>query len=295
MSINSIVRSKGYKSFMAKLYGIGASVVILGALFKINHYPGANYMLIAGMGVEAIIFFFSAFEPMHVEYDWSLVYPELAGMSVSDKIPQKTQKAGSVTQQLDAMLTEAKIGPELINSLGQGLKNLSETTSQLGSLSSATVAADKFVKNMEEAGQSVTSLSDAYKKAAENVNKDVSLSDEYLASVKNASSAITNLANIYNETASALSKGDTSYTEELKRMAGSLSSINALYELQIQNATAQLDATKQVQDKVQTLVTNFADSSEEVLRYKQQVDALSQKVTALNTVYGNMLAAMQAK
>ena len=80
MSINSLVRTRGYKLFMAKLYGWGASVVILGALFKIQHYPGAGLMLICGLSTEAIIFFFSAFEPPHVEPDWSLVYPELGGM-----------------------------------------------------------------------------------------------------------------------------------------------------------------------------------------------------------------------
>ena len=78
--IDNVVRSKAYKETSAKLYGLGASVVIIGALFKINHWPGATIMLIIGMGIEALIFFVSAFEPLHVTYDWSLVYPELAGM-----------------------------------------------------------------------------------------------------------------------------------------------------------------------------------------------------------------------
>ena len=78
--IDNLVRSKGYKSFMGKLYGVGASVVIVGAMFKIMHWPGADLMIVVGMSTEAIIFFFSAFEPLHVEYDWSLVYPELAGV-----------------------------------------------------------------------------------------------------------------------------------------------------------------------------------------------------------------------
>ena len=70
--------SKNFKKFMAKLYGWGASVVILGALFKINHYPYANEMLIVGLGTEALMFFFSAFDPVHTEPEWSLVYPQLA-------------------------------------------------------------------------------------------------------------------------------------------------------------------------------------------------------------------------
>ena len=106
---------KVWKQFMAKLYGFGAAVVIVGALFKIQHWPGASYMLTAGLGTEAVIFFFSAFEPPHEEVDWSLVYPELAGMHGEEGT--LIEDKGSLTEQLDNLLEEAKIGPELIASL----------------------------------------------------------------------------------------------------------------------------------------------------------------------------------
>lgn len=80
-SIDEMVQSTGYKVFMKYLYGWGASVVLLGALFKLEHFPGASIMLIIGMCTEAIIFFFSAFEPLVPEYDWTIVYPELAGIT----------------------------------------------------------------------------------------------------------------------------------------------------------------------------------------------------------------------
>ena len=89
MSILSFVRSRGYRNFMAKLYGWGASVVIIGALFKINHYTGADTMLIIGLGTESLIFFFSAFEAPHVEPDWSLVYPQLSGIYHGGEVGQK--------------------------------------------------------------------------------------------------------------------------------------------------------------------------------------------------------------
>ena len=89
--------------------------------------------------------------------------------------------------------------------------------------------------------------------------------------------------------------GDTTYVDELKKMASSLSSINAMYELQMQNSSAQLEATKEVQERMQSMVANFAESAEGVLKYKEQVDALTRKVAELNNVYGNMLAAMQTR
>ena len=88
-AIDRLVRSNTYKNIMAKLYGWGAAVVIFGALFKILHLPGANIMLIIGMGTEVAIFFFSAFEPLHVEYNWALVYPELA---IADENAEPTRK-----------------------------------------------------------------------------------------------------------------------------------------------------------------------------------------------------------
>lgn len=325
--IDKIVNSKAYKETTAKLYGMGAAIVIVGALFKINHWPGAGPMLILGMGIEALIFFASAFEPLHVTYDWSLVYPELAGMEDAhghaaekekkdkkkDKKGEATQGAEGVqvvggvaggttiigglsgTQELDKMLADAKIGPELIESLGKGLQNLSTTTAGLNNIAGAAAASEKFTTNINVASESVVELSSAYKKTADNLNKDLLVSGEYLSSVQEATSAVSTLANIYKETANTLSVGDTSYLDELKTMASSLSSINALYEMQIQNSSTQLEATKAVQERIDNLVVNFADTAENVLRYKEQVNALSKKVGALNDIYGNMLAAMQTK
>ena len=322
--VDNFVRSKVYKEVSAKLYGIGASVVIVGALFKINHWPGGTIMLIIGMGIEAVIFFVSAFEPLHVTYDWSLVFPELAGMDEihggeeKEKKEKKSKKkdkeqeqimAGGVvggpvvggvvgysgTQDLDKMLAEAKIGPELIESFGKGLKNLADTTSQLNDVAGAAVSSERFNQNLSSAAVAAGELSEAYKKTADNLNKDLLVSGEYLSSVQEATSAVSTLANIYKETANTLSAGDASYLDELKKMASSLSSINALYEMQIQNSSSQLEASKVVQERIDNLVVNFADTAENVLKYKEQVNALSKKVGALNDIYGNMLAAMQTK
>ena len=95
MNITEIVQSSGWKNFMAKLYGYGASVVIIGALFKIQHWTGASIMITIGLSTEAIIFFFSAFEPLHEELDWTLVYPELAGMTDPDEI-ENIKEAGKL-------------------------------------------------------------------------------------------------------------------------------------------------------------------------------------------------------
>src|SRR5688572_31018742 len=134
MGLESFIRSKTYKTFMSRLYGWGASIVIIGALFKIQHWPFSGFFLVLGLGTEAVIFFFSAFEPPHEEVDWSLVYPELAGMHEPGH-DKKKKKIDPVAQELDRLLSEAKIGPELIQSLGTGLKSLGDNTAKLSDLS----------------------------------------------------------------------------------------------------------------------------------------------------------------
>lgn len=280
--LDNIVRSKAYKNFMAKLYGIGAAVVIFGALFKIMHWPGANLMLIAGMTTETIIFFLSAFEPPHKEWDWSLVYPELAGMI--DENPIEIDENGKsieklpeskdpLSAKLDKMLEDANISPELIDRLGQGMQNLANSANAMNNMASVSAATDKFVTNMDNvAGQA----------------------GKLLESMQGAPEAISTLSTIYRETAESLG-GEVSYVDEMKKMSASLSSINAMYEMQINNASNQMNLNKEFEEKMSTMLANFTDSADGIMKYKEQVDALTRKVAELNNVYGNMLAAMQTR
>ena len=284
--INNLVRSKGYKTFMAYLYGWGASVVIVGALFKIMHWPGANEMLIAGMSTEGIIFFLSAFEPPHKEWDWSLVYPELAGMiddaalngeiefdENGNPIEKLPVSEDPLTAKLDKMLEDAHITSELIDRLGQGMQNLADSANSMNNMANVTAATDKFVSNMDNVANQAGRL---------------------LESMQGAPEAVSTLSTIYQETAQSLN-GEISYVEEMKKMSASLSSINAMYEMQINNASTQMNINKEFEEKMGTMLANFTNSADGIMKYKEQVDALTRKVAELNNVYGNMLAAMQTR
>lgn len=282
MGLNNLVRGRGFRNFMAKLYGWGAAVVILGALFKINHYPGANEMLIIGLGTEALIFFFSAFEPPHVEPDWSLVYPELAGMYHGSG---ETVKAGKTpTQELDNMLEKAKIGPELIQSLGAGLRSLSENASKMSELSSAAVATNDYTRNLSNAAKTVNELSLNVAKANESTGQ---------------------LASAYQQTAQTLAKSvekfdfsgldNRTYSEQLQKIGNNLAALNSVYELQLKTSNAHLEDTNKLHTGISQYLSNITSSSEDMGKYRQELDALTKKVAALNNVYGNMLAAMNVR
>jgi len=154
------VNSRRWKNNMAKLYGWGAAVVILGALFKILHWQGADQMLIVGLGTEAIIFFFSAFEKPHEEVDWSLVYPELAHMESEGEKPRKSHLTPS--QELDKMLDEAKIDGELIESLGRGLSSFGEAASKLNDTVEAAASTQEYNVQIAKAAKNIESLNALY-------------------------------------------------------------------------------------------------------------------------------------
>ncbi|MCT4622059.1 MAG: gliding motility protein GldL [Schleiferiaceae bacterium] len=214
------VNGKGFKSFMAKLYGWGAAVVILGALFKILHLPGADYMLIVGLGTEAVIFFFSAFEKPHEEVDWTLVYPELAGMEDPDFIEGRLEKGNSLspTQELDNMLSEAKIDGDLMQSLGDGMRKLSDTAGQLSTTVDAAGATQEYSDQLSSAAKNMESLNALYQVQLENsktqvemqnsvmerlgstVDKSEGLAEEVAQLTKN----ISNLNNVYGGMLSAM-------------------------------------------------------------------------------------------
>ncbi len=272
MGINNIVRKRGFRNFMAKLYGWGASVVILGALFKINHYTGADYMLIAGLGTEAIIFFFSAFEPPFVEPDWSVVYPELAGLyHDTDEI---SADKGSAVEQLDTMLKDAKIGPDLIERLGKGLTNLSENTSKLSDISDAAVATNSYVENINSASQSANELTESYKLTSESLNRDAGASAEYVNNIKGASNSASGLSQAYNE-ASDLIRKDLSATEEF---AGSIKEASESAKTLAQNYTKSAEILGK---SIEALDFSAVDGN----AYNEQIGKISDNLSALNSVY----------
>ena len=303
MGLNKLVHSRIYKNFMSKLYGWGAAIVIVGALFKITHIQGANEMLFLGMMTEAIIFFFSAFEPPHVEPDWSLVYPELAGIyhgkKAGDVVKQRGQGpargTGSVTSELDEMLKKAKIDSKLIEDLGQGLSSLTETTKNLADISNAKAAADKFTKSMESASTSADTLAQSYNKTSEVLNKDLAETENFLKSVQSATQAVGSLSETYSKAAQSVTTESKAYDETFRKLTQNLSALNAVYEMQLKNSDSQAKVTDQMGKAIETFMKNMKESITTTENYKVQADALTQNVAALNTVYGNMLSAMNVK
>lgn len=257
-----------YKTIMPKVYGIGAAVVIVGALFKILHWSGANEMLTIGLLVEAAIFFLSAFEPHENELDWSKVYPELSeeydGPMAAPRIANKKPGGGSVSQDLDKMLEKGKVGPELIESLGKGMRNMAESASKMSNLSDAAVATNDYAKNVSSASKSLLEMNKSYATTA---------------------GAMTEMANA--------SKDAKEYHTQIQEVTKNLGALNAVYELELKDADTHVKAMNKFYTNLTGAMEGMSKVGENSQQFTSELNKLTGNITALNNVYGSMLTAMK--
>jgi len=223
MGLNEMLRSRGYKNFMSKMYGIGASVVILGALFKINHYTGANLMLILGLGAEALIFFFSAFEPLHEEVDWSLVYPELAGLDHGEADPAKAshrkgEEERLLSEKLDKLLQDAHVDAELIGSLSTGLNKLNATAMSLNASTDIMGVNTNYAEELTKLTESLGRLNILY-------TQQLEASSRQMEATAKAQENMNRIA----ETLQGTLESSAKYKEEISELSNKVGSLNKIY------------------------------------------------------------------
>ncbi|MGA8854341.1 MAG: gliding motility protein GldL [Christiangramia sp.] len=177
-----MANSRSTKKLTNMVYGLGASVVILGALFKIMHWPGGNAMLILGLIVEALVFAYSAFEPVDDELDWSLVYPELAGggdvRSRNAVIAEEKEADGMLSKKLDNMLKEAKLDANLMASLGESIRNFEGAAKGIAPTVDSMASQKKYSEELSVAAAQMETLNNIYKAQVESAAKQAEVNQE---------------------------------------------------------------------------------------------------------------------
>jgi len=302
MGFSEFVRSEKYQNAMKFVYGWGATVVLIGALFKINHWPGATIMLIVGLGTEGFIFFMSAFEPLHKEWDWSLVYPELAGEEGFEEEEHKSHATNSV-EKFDEMLQEAGITPEVFERLSEGLNKLNETTSKLADISDVAVATNNYIDNFEKASETVKEFSEKYASSSEKLNTAAEeLSNAYVKSSESVTSSATKVADAYETLVNSLNdeievnkRSNQLYSENLETLNKNLEALNKVYETQLDKSSQFVENTSKVYGDLEEIVVNLRSTVDDTKKYKEEISKLNENLAALNTIYGNMLSAMNLR
>lgn len=277
-----LLHSKGWKKGVAMLYGIGAAVVIIGALFKILHLPGANEMLIIGLGTEAVIFFVSAFEPLPADethWSWNKVFPQLNDDVDDDEVdidvalgeggiqvgagPNPYGALGSGLSSTNTALQENQLSADLFENLAESINGLKVNVTQLAEISDATVATNEFSSKIKTASQKIDQLTAGYSTTVEAMGSFSKSIDD----VK-------------------------SYQTQIQAVTTNLQSLNAVYQLELEDAQKHLSSINQFYGGISNVMQNLVDTSKETDTLRKEVGSLTKNMVALNNIYGGMLSAM---
>jgi len=287
------------KQKLAAAYSLGASVVIIGAMFKILHLPGAGTMLGIGMSVEAFLFALGIFDQPHVDYEWDKIYDFEGGSNAinTGNVPGVIQNVNQVGGQNAGNITASRsvglnysetINDEDVKKLSEGIRNLTATAEQFSSLSNVVGATDLFVKNIDGA----TQAAGKYIKNQDALNTSTGLLSNSYQGISDGMDTVV--------------KNTKLYAGKVEDINKNLSSINSIYEIQLKNIQAQSEGLTQQTERLRTVneELNFivgdvqkmksatSIAAIETENYKSGTTKLAKQIADLNQVYGNMLNAL---
>ncbi|WP_461101796.1 type IX secretion system motor protein PorL/GldL [Spirosoma koreense] len=252
------------------IYSAGAAVVVLGAMAKIQHISSLSWLLTAGLITEAVIFALYAMQSFlfpiaseNREYAWERVYPELSD-DYKGEARKPAPQANGLTGNMDQMLAQAKVTPEVFERLGSGFRNLNETVSKLSDLTDATVATNDYARNVKSASTSIGEMNKSY------------------------GTAITAMNSMADATTDA-----KDYRDQFQKVTKNMGALNAVYELELQDTNKHLKAMNAFYGSLTAAMENMSDASRDTQQFKNELAKLTGNLASLNNVYGSMLTAMR--
>ena len=261
-----------YRVVIPKVTSLGAAIVVIGALFKIQHLPGAGIMLGVGLITESVIFALGVFQPAappEAHYEWERIYPELADddftpLPSNKKKDQGAGTAVAATAQIDKLLGEANLDADTFKSFGSGMRKLHESVGQMKDMTNVASASGEYAKSLQTASKSMTDLNKSYGET-----------------VKAMSSMV------------GATKDAKEYQSQVQTVTKNLGALNAVYEMELKDANSHLKAMNKFYSNLTDAMESMSDASKESKAFKDQMSSLTSNLTQLNKVYGNMLSAMK--
>jgi gliding motility-associated protein GldL len=323
MNFGEILKTKRWKVLMGYVYGWGASLVLIGALFKLQHWNHSGIMLTIGLMTEAFIFFLSAFEPTMEQPDWAKVYPEL--QDDYDLIEPTENHQLEIKTGFESILSSTNITPELLTKISKSLVDLSNTASGISDISTATLATDLYVRNLNSASESMIAFSETNTQANTTMHNSIGelvntysntahkiseTGDSMLAKLNESSVKFTKqiddsgsrLVESYQKLSGSMEKGfkelevnSSSYGENLHKLNRNIESLNTTYEKQLKGTSEQIQASSRFFEDLNQMNQIIASSAQEMKKYRENAEKLNSHLDALNSIYGNMLGAMNYK
>jgi len=263
-----------YRVVVPKATSLGAAIVVIGALFKIQHLPFAGEMLGIGLITESLIFFMGVFQPPsppEAHYEWEKAYPELAsdepvklsGAKPKSNLPARDDKTTAALAAMEAQLVSA-VNPDMLKNFGSGMQKLTASVDQMKDVTNTAVASEAYTKSLQSATKSMGDLNKAYAGTV---------------------SAMSEMANT--------TKDAKEYHAQVQVITKNLGALNAVYEMELKDANSHLKAMNKFYSNLTVAMESMSDASKESQVFKDQMKSLTTNLTQLNKVYGNMLSAMK--
>ncbi|MCS7297994.1 MAG: gliding motility protein GldL [Bacteroidia bacterium] len=273
-AFDALLRSRGYRIAMKYLYAWGASVVIIGALFKILHLPGANEMLIVGLGTEAAVFFVSGLEPLPEDekhWDWSRVFPQLKEEGEEEPVEMPLGLGGPGGGLMPGLgagiksLQESSLTPDLLEQLASSIEGLRLSVTNLADITDAAVATNEFAEKVREASVRVEQLSQSYAVTADAMSKI------------------------------AASFGDIqSYQAQIRTLSHTIAQLNSVYESELQEIQKHIAAIGRFYGGIGRVLSSIEATAADADQLRQELVGLNTNLRGLNAVYGGMLSGISA-
>ena len=279
-SISLFFETKQGKYLKNLIIGLGASIVLLGALFKIQHWPFASVMLTAGMITEAFIFALLGLLPPHKDYYWERFYPnidenphiEAYRKGTKFKVPEMAAIGGggggnaSATASLDKMLEEAKITPTNLSRLNENFQKFGQTVTQMKDITDVTAATGAYSQSARETADALGALKTTFQGAAKTMQSFNNAADD-----------------------------TAQFHQQVQVLSKNLGNLNQIYEVELQDANNHLKAMNKFYSNLLNASDAMAASADDAKAAREQIGALAKNLSSLNSIYGNMLSAMQGR
>jgi gliding motility-associated protein GldL len=269
--------TKKGKDLLNIIFSVGASIVIFGALAKIEHWGGPiGHALEAGMITETLVFLLMAFIPPEKEYHWDRFFPNITESPEEEKmrtgkveltpISLGGHSGNSAIDKFDEMMEEADITPAILKKLSDNFQKLDATIENLSDISDAVSATGDYAIKTREASAALIAMREAYETAAETASSF-----------------------------SAASESTHQFHEHLQVMTKNLSSLNTIYELELQDTNNHLKVMNTFYSNLANASQSMAQSVDDAKKTQEQIGILARNLSSLNAIYGNMLSAMQGR
>ncbi len=269
-SLALFFESKTGKYIKNFIIGLAAAVVMIGALFKLEHLPYAREMLFIGLGTEAFIFLLLGILPPPNDYYWEKIYP---GLDVNPEIDaykkggRKAQLSGNGNAaSLDQMLEKANLDQTTINRLGESFRQLGTSVDQMRDLSSVTLATNNFAETTQQATQAMSGMTNTFQSASSSM-------EAFNQSTQNVGE----------------------FSQQMNSMTQNMGNLNRVYETELNDANSHLKTMNQFYSSLANASESMSGAADDAQKVQQQIALLTDNLTNLNQIYGNMLSAMSGR